>query len=421
MTTGKKFTFFDKNKKAKIISTTPIEVIGPEGRSDAKPSKNPRLYAQGRAEGMGNEPLRLAYVCNWDQHCGISTYSKFVINALGPLAAEYRIFSEHPIGEEAYSHEDGVEYCWKRGDPLDKLLGELRFWRPNFVLIQHEWGVFPDTRYFMSFLLELRAMGMQYAVVMHSVYDHLDKSIPISIMDNVIVHSQAAADTIRRVGYRGGLSVIPHGCPERQPHAPIFNILKTPYSIFGYGFGFGYKGVETAIMAVRHLVETWPAKYSGMLYTYVCSESANNMGIHEQYFENLRAMVKEFGLEKNVILIKGYQTPEQLDVWLRTAKMAVFPYVVEPGGVYGSSGAIKIAMSYNIPVIASMSHLFDDIDGYVARISDHVELADEMRAIFNDSNHRKRTIDKAHKYIAENSWENTAKKYRKAIKDIMNS
>jgi glycosyltransferase involved in cell wall biosynthesis len=220
--------------------------------------------------------------------------------------------------------------------------------------------------------------------------------------------------------FGGDIFVIPHGCPEIREYKEIWNIFQTPYLIFGYGFGFKYKGVEVAIDAVKYLKENDP-KFKNILYVYACSESETSKGINNNYYNSLVDKMEKENLTENILLLKGFLQPEILDVYLKTVKMVIFPYVSDPiDGVFGSSGAIKIAMSYNIPVIASKSHLFDDVDGHVIRAEDYKELATEIDKIFSNSTYRQETIDKAHDYINKNTWKLCSDKYIDVVNKITN-
>ena len=78
-------------------------------------------------------------------------------------------------------------------------------------------------------------------------------------------------------------------------------------------------------------------------------------------------------------------------------------------------------MTHNIPVIASKSHLFDDLNDIVPKITDYKELANEIDKIFSDDKYKNELINKNHEYIKNNSWDNISKMYLKTISDIINS
>lgn len=414
----KKFIYYGDDRAVKIISSSEFEVVG----TKIKPRevKDLKINLHQKLKREKKDTIRLAYVCNWNQQCGISTYSKFVLDKLKTKVNEYKIFSEYPYVDKDNNDKD-ISYCWKRGESLKQLTQEIIDYKPDVVLIQHEWGIFPKAGIFMSFITQLKRMDIPVVVVLHSVYDHLDKIIPLSVIDNVIVHSKQAKSLLKSLNFKGKVHVIPHGCPEINTKPEVWNIFQNPYLLFGFGFGFKYKGVEKAIDAIKHLKETDP-KFKDILYLYVCSESDTNKGIHDNYYQILTDKVKESNLEDNVIIIKGFLDDNMLDVYLRTVKMVIFPYVSDPGNtVFGSSGAIKIAMSYNIPVIASKSHLFDDIEGHVIRIEDYKELANEIDKLFSSEDYRKETISKAHNYINNNTWEITADRYLKSLQNVIES
>lgn len=413
----KKYISYGKSRSVNVISTEDFESIGSD-ESVVKTDVPVNLYQLVKKD-TDISKIRLGYICNWNQQCGISTYSKFIFDELKANISEYKIFSEVPFQEEEL--DDNISYCWKRGDNLKNLVSEIKEYNPNFLLLQHEWGIFPKAGHFMSFITEIKKLHIPIIVVLHSVYDHLDKIIPLSILDNVIVHSIAAKDLLKRIKFKGNVFVIPHGCPPVKKYDEVWNIFQTPYLLFGFGFGFKYKGIEVAIEAIKYLKDT-DEKFKNILYIYVCSESDTNKGIHEYYYNILSSKVEEYGLEDNILLIRGFLEESMLDIYLKTVKMVIFPYISDKNNsVFGSSGAIKIAMSYNIPVIASSSNLFDDVDGYVIRIDNYKELASEIDKLFSSEEYRVKTIENAHKFIDDNTWEKSANKYLDAIINTISS
>ena len=62
----------------------------------------------------------------------------------------------------------------------------------------------------MSFITEIKKLGIPIITVLHSVYDHLDKRVPLSVLDNIIVHSNEAKLSLEK-HFKGNVFVIPHG------------------------------------------------------------------------------------------------------------------------------------------------------------------------------------------------------------------
>lgn len=376
----------------------------------------------GRKVGvMDPTEMKIAIICNWRTPCGISTYTQYLVDALRPKVKEIKIYSE--IEEKAdlsRDEKENVERCWKRGESMLSTVRKIQEWKPDFVIIQHEFGIFPKATYFLQLLQGLE--NIPHAAVLHSVYgNHFDKTICTSAIKNIICHSNAGKQTLLNLGHETNLiQVIPHGCVVYDDAQELWNIFQTPYAIVQFGFGFFYKGVDRAIEAVGHLKSTQPEKYKDIFYCYLCSESANAVGTHAQYHRYLNELIEKLDLKDNVVILRKFHSETIIKNYLKTAKLALFPYVTDPKNlVFGASGAIRIAMGCNTPVIASESHMYDDLEGIVPRPSSPLELAKEIDKIFSDETHKRKLIEKNQLYIRENNWNITAERYTKAIQAIM--
>lgn len=342
------------------------------------------------------QELKIAFICNWDQPCGISTYSKYLVNAIQPKVKEIKIFSEK-------------EY-WKRGESMVGCLQAVQKYNPDLILIQHEFGLFPNASHFLTMLQMLE--HTPYAITLHSVYEHLDKTICTSAIKNIIVHTDEAKNVLRNLGNDSNITVIPHGCMTVDDTSELWNIFKTPYAIIQFGFGFFYKGVDVAIESINKLKQSDVEKYKDIFYCYLCSENPNNKNIHEEYYNYLLDKINNLNLQDNVAIIRKYQTDKSLSNYLRTAKIAIFPYLTDPNNtVYGSSGAIRVAMAHGIPVIASKSHLFDDLQDVIPRCNSVLGFATQIDRIFSNYEYKQQIITKQFEFIKKNNWDMVADRY----------
>ena len=117
--------------------------------------------------------------------------------------------------------------------------------------------------------------------------------------------------------------------------------------------------------------------------------------------------------------MRGYLSDQHIRNFLRTAKLAVFPYKNDLNNVvYGSSGAVRKAMSNGIPVIASDCHLFDDLDGIVPRPSNPQQLADEIEKVFTSQEYKQELLKKSKEFVVKYSWENVGKEYAEILCDL---
>jgi len=357
--------------------------------------------------------LRIVFICNWNENCGISTYSRYLVEALMPKVKSVTVLSEL-----AKDMDDPpfVVRCWERGTSLKSLVDKISAMEPDFVIIQHEFGIFPKATYFLQLLQGLN--DIPYIVTMHSVYEHLDKSVCTSAIKNIVVHSQEGKNVLKSLGNTNEIIVIPHGCVEFEDKGELWNIFQTPYTIMQFGFGFFYKGVDKVLDAIHYLKNS-DKKFSDIFYCYLCSDNFHTNVVHAQYYEFLLKKIDELNLHDNAVIIKKFQTEEIIKNYLRTAKLSVFPYISDPRNtVYGASGAIRVAMACGSPVIASSCHQFDDLEGVIPRPNTYLDLAKEIDKVFSNEKYRNELKIKASKYIKDNTWSITADRYINAFYSV---
>jgi glycosyltransferase involved in cell wall biosynthesis len=406
--------YYDEHGIVRVASTGPIitNLYRCVEVDAAKIAGNPvgRRVVFGDRSARGG--MRLAVVCNWGDDCGIATYTRYLVDALTPLVSDVAIFAEEG---DHLGQGEGVVRCWRRGGSMAGAIRRVIDWGPTMVLIQHEFGIFPRAPYLLQMLQMLDAASLPYAVTLHSVYEHLDKVVCSSAMRNIVVHTQEGRDCLERLGHTSNVEVIPHGCVKYDDVKENWNITQTPHAIVQFGFGFRYKGVETALEAIARLKRDQPSKYSGdtnVHYCYLCSESPHLRHTIDDYYRTLLKKIEELGLVDNAVIIRGFQTEDVLNQYLRTYKVAVFPYVQDPKNVvYGASGAARIAMANRIPTIVSSSHMFDDLENVLVRTNGADQLAHTIDRVFSSESYRKRLVGYADEYVEANSWRVAAGRY----------
>lgn len=411
------------NKKNVIlaISECPFSMTGYTVHNvDIKETKTEWHRLIGKKFNLGGvkdiKDLRIAFVCNWNDNCGISTYSQFLVDALKNKVKELHVFSEK--GEDRTDDPPYVTRCWQRGASLKGLIDKITSWSPDYIIIQHEFGIFPKATYFLQLLQGIE--DIPYVVTVHSVYEHLDKAVCTSAINNIVVHSEQGKDVLRKLGNSNNIFVIPHGCVKfsEEERKELWNIFQTPYTIVQFGFGFFYKGVDRVLDAIHYLKKS-DSKFKEIFYCYLCSDNCHTSVVHSQYYDFLVKKIDELNLHDNAVIIRKFQTDQIIKNYLRTAKIAVFPYVGNPNNmVYGASGAIRVAMACGTPVIASSCHQFDDLEGVVPRPANFAELADEIDEIFSNEDYKKSILKKIDVYINNNTWDITADRYLKIFKQI---
>ena len=359
--------------------------------------------------------LKIALVSNWKMRCGIAIYAEKLWREVVPHVGDYKLFIEkrdeyiEPVNsiKDFTIPEDKVVACWERGESLQELVTEIKKYNPDIVWIQHEFGIWPNARYWLAMLTQLA--DFRVIVTMHSVFHHKDKTIVEAAIPEIIVHLDGAAEVLKtEKGVPATIYTIPHGCDPCTDRNKLWNFYKSDHTIIQAGFLFRYKGWEEAIKTVGILKE----KYHNVFFTGLCSETSNNKIEHQLYYNELIQLIDKLGLKDNVSLIRGYQSDQSWDSYFRTNRVAIFPYVSEKEHeVFGASGAARVAMGKCLPVITSHGNHFLDLPTIKAQTAE--EMATEIDKLFSNSKLVKEQIQKQLDFLEENSWSKVAEQHIK--------
>lgn len=355
--------------------------------------------------------LKVAFVGVYNIKCGISTYAEALFPEIAKYVGGYRIFAE--ISDNT-TNDVNIVRCWTRGTSLDKLVDQINEYDPDVVIVQHEYGIFPIARHWLSFISEMQKF--KTIVTMHSVYKHKDKTICEAVVKNIVVHTEIAKKILtEEKKVPGRVSVIPHFCVPCTNNEKYWNLYQSQHTIVQFGFGFRYKGWEQAIEVVDKLRGEFP----DIFFTGLFSESDYSQSQHDQYYYELYDLIRDKGISKYIAIIRGYQSDETLNAFLRTNQIAMFPYIDNgEHTVYGCSGAARFTMRTGIPVITSNAPLFDDLEDVCPRPKNLEELCDEVRKLFRSKEAMKIQQEKQKLFLLKNSLENVTKMYLELISTV---
>lgn len=362
---------------------------------------------------------KIAFVTNWKMSCGISTYSEALYSEMIKKCGDYKLFIEknnNPtspvnfINDEFVSNDKIIE-CWKRGDSLKELIEEIKKYDPDIILIQHEFGIWPNARYWLSLMNQLHEFRV--ITTMHSVFHHKDKIICEAAMSEIVVHLEGAKEVLKNEKMiSGNVYVIPHGSFPCTDRTKLWNFYRSQNTFMQFGFGFRYKGWESCIYAVAILKE----KYPDIFFTGLFSESEFNKTEHQLYYNELMNLVSKLKLEENISIVRGFQSDIVINSYLRTNQATVFPYTSNiDHEVFGASGAARLAMSKGLPVITSSVNHFMDLPTIKANTPE--EIAKSLDLLFSNQKFKENQILKQIDYINETSWEKIAEKYINLIEN----
>jgi glycosyltransferase involved in cell wall biosynthesis len=357
--------------------------------------------------------MKIALVGNWKMRCGISTYSEILWGEFVNHVGDFKLFIEENDNQTGPLNEignqviplDKVSTCWKRGESLQNLVSQIKDYDPDVVWIQHEFGLWPNARYWLSMMNQLS--DYRVVVTMHSVFHHKDKTIVEAAIPEIVTHLQGGYDVLKiQKQIPGKVYVIPHGCFPCTNKEKLWNFYKSDKTFLQFGFGFRYKGWENSLRATALLKEEYPEVFFTGLY----SESSFNKFEHQIYYNELMDLIDQLGIQENVALIRGFQSEESLNSYLRTNRATVFPYISHPAHeVFGASGAARLAMSKALPVVTSSVNHFSDLPSIKADSPEQIAAA--LKELFTNASFLEAQVNKQIEYIGENTWANIALRY----------
>jgi glycosyltransferase involved in cell wall biosynthesis len=361
--------------------------------------------------------IRLALIANYGDSCGIATFSKYLFEEVVGLVGDYKIFTERNQKLNLDSKnipKDKVLPCWKRGEQLSELITAVKQYDPDIVLIEHEFGIFPNGRHWLSLLTQLNTYRV--IVELHSTFPHhRDKVLFEAAIEEAVVHLQGAKDSLKLdKELNTKVHLIGHGCYPIIKQDKLWNNYKSKHTFIQQGFNFKYKNFEACIEATSLLKN----KYPDIFFTALLSESPHNKIGHQISYNELALLVEKLDLQENVALIRGYQSDIVLDTFLRSNRVAVFPYLETPGHeVFGASGAARLAMASGIPVITSNIPHFSDLP--TIKINTAEDIASAIDKLFLDDQLIKSQISIQNEFISKNNWCVIARKYMEIFTSSM--
>lgn len=359
--------------------------------------------------------LRVAMVTSYKNNCGMSTYAEALVAAMAPKVKELHVYAEYVTTEDLSDNPPNVRLtrCWDRKEGIySQIITEVALFDPDVIFVQHEYGSFHHPRNWNTLIGHLSSIA-RTVIVLHSIYDHVDKLIFEGPCQEIITHSLPGRDLLKSKGVdHCPVHYIPHGCPPLESLADKkYHHSKMPDEVtfFQYGFGFEYKGWTTAIDIMDSLKREGlsDASYIGVFNVSQYAKAANLT-----YLNTLMRQIKERGLQEQMVLHRGFRSQEILLSYMQQARVNLFPYWNHhEWRVYGASGAVRLALSSGTPTIVGDVPFFDEFKGVIPVCSTIQQYTDEIKSLVFDSEYREHVLERQRAFVAGRSWNQIADWY----------
>lgn len=303
------------------------------------------------------------------RRCGIATFTADLRSALRTSSPGWRV-------DVCAVDRDGLAYGPEVIDVVDqddrddyrRAARAVVATGTDLVVVQHEYGIFggPDGSHVLDFVDELAALGMPYAVTLHTV---LPAPSPgqAGVLAGVCRDATRVSvftETARQVATRAGsveqeqVAVVPHGVPARlgEPVVPaevgplvgeVMASLDGARILSTFGLLRPGKGLETAISALPAVVERHPdVRYviAGATHPEVVRRSG------EEYRRSLITLVGELGIREHVRFIDAFLSEVDIAALLARTELYLTPYR-SPDQT--CSGPLTFALGAGCPVVST--------------------------------------------------------------------
>ncbi|CAN7635394.1 glycosyltransferase [Rhizobium rhizogenes] len=310
------------------------------------------------AESKGDWTIDL--VSSWQQQCGIATYSQHLYsqpafsNRIDHVFARRIMNDDLPeqSPEEADTSHRSMSRLWGYDlSSLKRLAGKLEHGRADVLWMQHHPGHFstPDMELLAQVLPSTRYRLR--VLTMHSVKEALRGGSLrwTKAFDVVFVHSAEDAATLSAAGHPNAI-VIPHGVLVEPEDAPKPD--PSQFTIGSFGFLMPHKNIDRLVLAFAEARTYDPRLRLKLLNCMVLNDESRAA---RAAIENL---IEYLGLSEYVTARFDFVPEEELRRELMTCDLLSFLY---GHSTETATGAARIAMSVNRPLLCSRSPVLRDM------------------------------------------------------------
>ena len=375
------------------------------------------------AKGLGK---KVAFISSFlPRKCGIATFTSDLIkNAALAARGEFEplVVAIRSNNDEKYN--DPVKFEIRQDVKSDYISAAdyINFSHVDVVSVQHEFGLFGgDAGSYLSLLLN--RLKAPIVTTLHTVLNdpgpayHRSLVHVCNVSCKVITMNERGKDMLQDIYDVSGKKVllIPHGIPDlafvdNNYYKHKFG-MEGRRTILTFGLLSKNKGIEVMLKAMPTIIKAVPSALYivlGMTHPSVLKYDG------ESYRFSLQKMVKELGLQDNVIFHNRFVSDEELHNFLCAADIYVTPYLnreqLTSGTLSFAVGTGKAVVS--TPYWAAMELLAKG-QGKLVRFGDWKHTAEAIVEILQDDSRFYSLRRKAYDYGRSRTWPKIGQTYWK--------
>lgn len=346
---------------------------------------------------MAKAPARkIAFISSYPpRQCGIATFAcdliKNVRNAAG------RAFEPLIVAMQEGNHQysDPVKFEIRSSVKNDYISAAdyINFSHVDAVSVQHEFGLFGGSAGSHLNLL-LRRLSAPIITTMHTVLeeptrDYYSSTVALCELSHKVIVMNRRGITMLRDVYgvpETKIRLVPHGIPDlpfvdSSYYKHKFG-MEGRRTILTFGLLSRGKGIETMLRAMPAIVAAEPS----VLYIILGATHPNVIRYEgEQYRFSLKHLIKDLGIQDNVIFHNRFVNDEELHNFLCAADIYVTPYQHRE---QLTSGTLAYAVGTGKAVVSTpywaAEELLADNRGVLVPFNDPESLADAIKELLTN-------------------------------------
>lgn len=375
--------------------------------------------------------MSVIYLSRFNTCCGVSTYTEQLASALAGRSITVSVLaSDHAekTGSEGCREQSSSvpsTVCWSEDEPFLSTISDIIIRKPDVVHIQHEFGIFRDTKGLLDLCREIKAKSPETKLVMtaHTVPPSLSGpddpfATLLSMMDAVVVHSKLAKSVMSR--YRGvafsEIHVVQHGMMNRVEQLPRkeaeAEIGLSPgvdrFTLLSLGFMSSNKNHSQLLQLFDVIVKRQliAPKRPHLIIAGIPTFDAYGKSI----LDSIRNMIESLKIGDNVSIFPEFIPFERMPAFYGASDLSVHLC----GKTYhSSSGSIRMDLAHGIPVLAQRAELTEDLpEDVVQHFSRGDELIMLVQMLAKDPDRLRRMSERSYEMAKKNSWDVVAALHR---------
>ncbi|MEE2850837.1 MAG: glycosyltransferase [Pseudomonadota bacterium] len=364
-------------------------------------------FAQSLVGPVERSPVRTSWVSTWAVRCGIAEYSRFLLEQTSP---EWRDVIEVVADDRTEISRDLVDHrvAWNVSWDFspERLLEDIDRSNSEAVVIQHQDGLM-----FWGRLAELandqRLLSRVSIVTLHTVrsLDALPEAERLHVIealgrfDRILVHTVGDLNDLKRLGLIENVALFPHGALRPSgPIPPVRTLNDGSAPVIGcHGFFFDHKRIDNLIRAAATLKHRWPNLRLRLVNAQFPSPISGSA------IAAAKSVADETGMSGSIDGHTDFLPVDEIQNLLASCDLLVLPYDETGDSV---SGAVRVAMSSQVPTLTTPVKIFSDLGDAVASVPTNEPeiLADAIEGLLDSPDRRTELQERMQGWLEMHDW-----------------